>query len=424
MKKGFIIFGLLVLLIGAAVVYFHSFEFSYQYYKGIDRGEGLDDSSISIVSPNSNYIMPPSYKYIENKSALSDVSQKWEKMHFQNLRLPLPVKHPMISIRPWIAQKKKGIKLGLKMVDSSGQEQLSFIQHSEETLNFDPIRHSLFNNPAFRRYLKLKSSEDIWSDVINKDLRLNLDEKDGFVSKAQFLLTLKPKELIYNLYILGLRKRLFPDENNVFGEDQKSGLFIVRKKGVRESPIIEEMIYIHHLGKIYKILLRANPFEVLSQSIREKVLNNMRFDKSDKDSSKFLMAEFKKLTFKEKSTEHGLLYLLSGWSHELDNKEFVKYTIRTLERGENNLSVLLPLYEYSYKKFRTNFSSIKSRLREDKEENVQEPLVKEIKKVPSMNLSNEEKPLDIEGKTKEEALKEVIKRKINIDEDEDVLSID
>ena len=426
MKKTLLLIGVIAIGLGSVALYFHSFEFPYRYYKAIDKEEGFKDASLTIDPSKTMYINPPQYSYIGDDKAYSeDTKSKWEKMHFSNLRLPLPVKHPMISIQPWILKERGKIKLGIKMLDFRKKEQFSFIQDSQMSLNFRPVENALFNNPAFRRYLKTKSTETIWKDVIDKDLRLNLDKEESYFSKINLLLSLSTQKLIYNLYILSLRKRLFPDEENIFGIDKESGFFIVRKKEKRETPIVEELVYVHYEGKILMILFRSNPYENLSQSIRRNILTHMTFDKSDKDSSKFLMGEFKNLSFREKSSEHGLLYLLSGWSHELDNKNFVKFTIRTLERGDNNLEYLMPLYDYSYKKFKSNFSSIPARLKEDKSEEQKVLSESTSQKVFRNEVKSESQDLlNLEDKTKDEALEEVIKRKINIDDQEDSLSID
>lgn len=59
-----------------------------------------------------------------------------------------------------------------------------------------------------------------------------------------------------------------------------------------------------------------------------------------------------------------MIYLYSAWSHDLNNRDFVRVIILFLERGKLNLKYLKPFYEFAYRKFGSTLSSASGYLNE------------------------------------------------------------
>ena len=116
---------------------------------------------------------------------------------------------------------------------------------------------------------------------------------------------------------------------------------------------------------------------------------------SSVDSSVPIYAQYKNLSYKDRVDQMGMTYLYTAWSHDLENREFVRVIILFLERGKDNLKFLQPFYEFAYKKFGTNLSSNNDVL----EESASERLRRQIKEEQEAELKRaaEEKTTKFEG---------------------------
>lgn len=75
-----------------------------------------------------------------------------------------------------------------------------------------------------------------------------------------------------------------------------------------------------------------------------------------------------------------MTYLYTAWSHDISNRDYVRVIIYFLERGSSNLKYLKPFYEYSYKKFGSNFSGEEGNLDETNEEKLKRKSKEELEK--------------------------------------------
>ena len=146
---------------------------------------------------------------------------------------------------------------------------------------------------------------------------------------------------------------------------------------------------------------------------------------SSVDSAIPIYAQYKNISYNRRIDQQGMTYLYAAWSHDLNNREYVRVIIMFLERGKSNLKFLKPFYEYAYKRFGSNLSSGNDALMETAEEKlkrrVKEELEEEVKK------EEQKKNAQFEGNfgSPEEKIKYYLQKakenKVNSDDKEKVL---
>ncbi len=136
-----------------------------------------------------------------------------------------------------------------------------------------------------------------------------------------------------------------------------------RKVGVVENittltnkSIKEETWYFFNFGTVYPIHVRYNQFIHAAMRAKNEIFFNIQNVPSSEASSVTLYNEFQSLSFKRKTDQEGMIYLMSAWTHVNENKNFLRQMIQFLERGEQNMIYLAPLYEYALRTYGTSFS--------------------------------------------------------------------
>jgi hypothetical protein len=72
--------------------------------------------------------------------------------------------------------------------------------------------------------------------------------------------------------------------------------------------------------------------------------------------SKILYLEFKNLEYRDQIDHKGMLYLLSAWTHSMNNKNLIVEMIERLEKGFKNQKQLESLYAYALKRYNSTFT--------------------------------------------------------------------
>ena len=340
-------------------------------------------SSLLTISESSAYIRKGSYYSLSKMDGLSGESKKlWEKFHFNNFEIPLPVRHPMIEMIPIIERRKNRPILGASFKIRNKQSIGSFKVMESFKFNRKIKNGKLFELPFFKNYLLLIEDKRLWKDLFTKDIKL---PTGSFLEKSYWdsLWEISYQELVYNLYILSLRKDFLPENAREISYFTNKGFGVVELINIDKEDLgleeiyRKELIYVYDKGFVHKFLVSSRFENIISESIRIKLMNQLTYRPSEESSSIEIYARYKELPYRRRITQEGLTFLFASWSHVTGKKEFIKEMIQFLERGSMGYEVLAPLYNYSYRVFGTNYSIIRNNLKENAAEQLKRKIREE-----------------------------------------------
>ncbi len=179
---------------------------------------------------------------------------------------------------------------------------------------------------------------------------------------------------------------------------------------------------------IYPLVIRTRTSDISAMNFRSKFIREINYKSSTTDSAISIYGSYKQISYGQRIDQQGMAYLYSAWSHDPENRDYIRVIILFLERGKLNLKYLKPFYEYAYKKFGSSLSTDSGFLSETPAETlkrrISEELAAEIKK------ETEKKAANFEGQfaSPEDKIKFHLQKakdnKINSDDKEKVLSIE
>lgn len=266
----------------------------------------------------------------------------WQNYHFKDTVIPLPVRNPLYYVAPIMSydEKTKKSRLGM-MIYGTGYREMSKIYFVNNMLMSSETRsQELFKLPLAKNIIQGTSEEKVWKDIFEKDL------SDWNVAFSQ---------MIYNLYLLQLRSKLFPEGMVSFSAlDENTG--IIKLKSPNKD-YVHELVMTRTRGVVYSYLIVTEKNNNESELLRYKFLREISFRPGSESLAGIIYKEFKALPYEKKIGHQGMLFLLSAYSHQMDNKAFLKEMIFYLERGDFNQKQIRPLYEYAAKRYGKVFAS-------------------------------------------------------------------
>lgn len=425
MKWLFAILVVLIFLIGVggAGAYFYPY---YAYLEAINEGNGISNEYLNLKLNENTEFNPSTYKFKRVKGTYDQDGSRWSEFHFSNFNFPLPVKHPIYSLIPLIEETNYGLSLGGKYVDYENKEYFSFKIGIVNPFNTQLRSDKLFKVTKFRKYILSKSKKEIWNDVLNKDVRLKFNKNMSLIERVEYALSVPFTELAYNIHLLNLRNSLISKDSLETGILKGKNILVIENKADKHSNFYVENVYVYNNEKIHKLTLKTKKNDLLGASAHDRFLSKLKFKKSSLDAKDMLYSSYTRLPYNFKISELGMVYLLSSWSHDPQKRGFVRQMIQYLEKGKNNLNFLTPLYEYSYKKFNTNFSSIEGRRKENQEERLKRLIIieaREVKRRKEDEVREVKREITSKEELAEKYLKEA-KKKNNSDNEDDELIMD
>ncbi len=332
----------------------------YQLYsEAISRG--VQSDFLAIKRPTKALLIPQlelaqlSSDREKKARALLHVSEAWKVLPFSNFHLPLPVRHPQYRLIPQVKFEgsRKQVLPGIKLVDFKGGEYLKieilpkkrFILLSEDEI--------LFSLPIFTAKIEQASISELWRDLFSKEIKERgmkfalRDLQAIFAAKVPSY-----HDLIYDLFILHLREKLFPNAKAIyFLKDSQMGVIV---EGDSASSLNWRSLKIFSLERetIYGLSLVYREEHQEIKTVLDLLHLSMKFELTRPAIAKELYNEFRRLTFAEKKGQKGLSYLFSAWSHDVENKKLFSEMVSFLEKGEGNLIYLAPLYQFSHDMYR------------------------------------------------------------------------
>lgn len=362
------------------------------HFYGLTLEEGIDSSYLKLTIEKDSYIKGGAYEWDRVEGLYSEEQKNWKLFHFQNFEIPLPVHHPYFLVVPDLQANYDPPRLGVKMLDSVKELRASLhtLKDLDYVLNFGT--HKIFNLPAFKNYILKKDLKEIWKDLFYKDITLRgfslLDP--SIISGASY------KELVYNLFLLNMRKGLFPENVKKISYFEPKEFGVVEVDFETDSVIKDnyrvEYIYILEDGIIHRVKLQTKSFDLITEALRKRFLMTLKYKASGVEDSIQIYNEYKKLSYEQRVDQEGMVYLFAAWTHNLDNENFLREMIKFLERGKGNNIHLQPLYEFAYKKYGSNYSGDDALRKETAqkrlERKTEEELEKELEVERKRNVDN------------------------------------
>lgn len=314
---------------------------NYYYFKVLKTGSDGKFFKLKNYKPR---LAKPG-RLIGEEPGRVDNPELWKQFHVRDVIIPLPVRHPLYFVSPIIKHNKSNPDLGVRILKPDGRELAQIVFLPTDYLSPKLDGQKLFEIPIFRSKLEGLNQNRLWTDLFNKDL-----------SKFQFSV----QELIYNLFLLDLRHKFFPQEIQNFhlSKDKKFALIEVASKN---RDYRTELVLNYQDGVILSYIIITDRQTEGALSLRNYFLNNIRLEPGSISLSKIIYREYQTLTYPRRIDLEGMTYLFSAWSHETQNREFIRTMIEGLERGAkkgDHTEQLKELYIYAYEKYNTTFSEL------------------------------------------------------------------
>ena len=306
-------------------------------------------------------------------------SSVWKEFHFENFLLPLPIHHPNYVLLPLIYQDNDGVRIGADFINMRDIKIASFHTLKVRKFELSSGKESLFLLPIYKKMLEKIGPDKKWEDLFSKKLSLPSNEGKSFYESLVSMWDIPYDDLIYNLYILYNRQLFFKDKVNEIKFDKLNnvGIAVIENK---DPKILQERFYFFENGIVYTFELLTQKQSPQSKNFRYKILHALKVKFSSPDSAVSIYAEYQNLNYRQRIDAEGMTYLIAAWSHDIQNKEFLRVMISFLERGEQNIKFLKPLYEFAFKKYGTNFSSVEELVIENANEKVKRKAKQELEK--------------------------------------------
>lgn len=328
------------------------------------------------------------FLYFDDKESNHEDDTLYKNFHFSNFQMPLPLNHPLFYLIPAIKIEGSGLRLGGSLLDGKNSELASFIVEKTYKLETFSGDQQLFLLPVFKNHIHRKSEADVWRDLFSKKLSLPSNVGKSFYDSLITLKEVSYSDLVYNLFILYNRIHLFPADATRLSFNPKTNHGMIELHSPEKNYRLERLMIIEK-GHVYSITLRTKIGNIAAEKMRSRILNETSYKSSTTDSAIPIYAQYKSIPYSNRVDQQGMTYLFAAWSHDLENREYVRVIILFLERGKSNLKFLKPFYEYAYKKFGSNLSGTDDVLLETAEEKlkrrVKEELESEVKKEEMIN---------------------------------------
>ena len=356
-----------------------------------------------------------------------DDERLYQSVHFGHFEMPMPINHSLFSLIPIIRIEAAGPRLGASFQNSKNVEFFSFMierPYKFETTSGD---QKIFILPIFKNYINRKSSDDVWADVFKKQLSLPSNEGKSFFESLVTLQDVSYYELVYNLYILYNRHFVLPEETTKFSFYPEQNMGIVELPSDSDKMKVERLFIIEK-GLIYPILIKTKTNEVAAMNFRTKFIREIKYKATSTDSATPIYARYKQISYNQRLDQQGMIYLYSAWSHDLNNRDFVRVIILFLERGKLNLKYLKPFYEFAYRKFGSTLSSASGYLNETATEALKRKIDEELNKEVNQESVDGKPKFEGQFSTPEEKIEYNLQKakdnKVNSDDSDKVLSIE
>lgn len=376
----------------------------YHFYKAAIQ-EGIESPFLSLRKLPEQFYSGQTYDLAKMPGITEDEARLWENLHFNDFMIPFPIRHPSFWVTPYIESFGGESFFGFQILNYNLDVINQVVFKKRERFKLDLYRHKIFHLPMFERKITKMGLEAVWKDVFRENIYLSpYLESPGYFDV--FIPTQLPlAEMAYDLFILSVRERFFPIKTRglYYWEKRKLGIIeIMDDETIQDKAkrFHQEVVYYLQGDQIYTIEIKTLIEDLSAEKYRQKLLKDITFKKSEPDSSIPLYATFQNLPYQTKLTPTGLTYLFAAFSHQKKSEDFLRQSIRFMERGKNNRVYLDPLYKYGYDLYGTSFSKMLNKIQETQDEKLkrkkEEELQAERDKLRDIDILDEAEKFETE----------------------------
>jgi len=304
--------------------------------------------SIDKFTPN--LLKPARYpfSYVDNYSA----ENLWKEFHIKDAVIPMPYRHPQFKVVPILKRtdKSESFEMGFEFLGAENRlvAEIHFLPNM--IFSYRPKGQKLFDLPILKAVVSQKQISSIWSDLFSREIshfKLDYDE------------------MLYNLYLIDLRKRILPENYISYGHVGEQEIGIV-KLIPKNKDYNAELVMIMRQNIIYSYFLLTKMDDPEALEVRDRFLKKIRFQAGSESIARIYYDEFKLLPIYRKIDQEGMIYLLSAWSNWNKKKDILRELIFYLEKGESRIQ-LKPLYNFANQVYGSTFSRLAEILSDDPE---------------------------------------------------------
>lgn len=375
-----------MLLMGFGMIYLAPYHY---YITAISTG--LESSLLTVDRAPANFISGDDYRIERGQKFFRDDDERWKDFHFGHFTIPVPLNHPVYMLRPEVLYDDidEKTEFGFSFINSRGDKLGHLLVRTPFNFHFELGSDELFNLPYFRTDILNRTTIEVWEDLFVRDLLVS-SEGENFLKSFIRIKDLSSRELVYNLFVLRNRKRLFKQDFDEIFYYKGLEMGVLRSHHLEGGLEFEtDLLFVFDRGIIYPIEVQILKNSSEAESFRMRLFEVLNFKKSFEDASVPIYADYRKLDFDDRTTHEGMIHLYMAWSHVPDQESFLREMIRFIERGEQGELFLPPLYEYAYQRFGTTFSQ-RGELRESAEQRlkrmIQEELEESLKREGSRGI--------------------------------------
>ncbi|MCR9204937.1 MAG: hypothetical protein NXH75_10185, partial [Halobacteriovoraceae bacterium] len=308
-----------LILIGIVGIFYISIlRMPYHFYKKAIQ-EGIESPFLSLRKLPDKFYSGQDYQFIKKVGVSTDQEDLWENLHFNDFVVPFPIRHPSFWVAPLIEKDEGEFHFGYKILDYNLNTINVVIFRKQEKFKLDLYRHKVFHLPIFEKKITSIGLKRTWKDVFKKDIYLSPHLLDkgwlDIFTPTQIPLT----DMVYDLFLLSVRERFFPNNIETINWWDKRNLGVVELAGVAEvegSPKLfdSEIVFFLVRDQIYTIELKTVREDFAAEKYRQRLLDVLKYKRSEPDSSIQIYASFQNLPYEQKLTPHGLTYLFAAFS--------------------------------------------------------------------------------------------------------------
>ncbi len=398
------------------------------YQKAIT--EGVSSPLLSLRKLPRQFYSSSRFEFKKMKEVSFDDQEMWKSFHFSDYEIPFPVHHPLYLTVPIISWENKKTQLGYKLLNHRKKEVASVRFLGFKKLKFDFKENKIFQLPIFKSGILAKGSQSLWKDLFTMDIErernISYDWKSDILKDWEKTL----KIMIKRLFIIHNRVKFFPIATReiTYWSDRNLGVVRVEdqeSRSGRAKQYYQEVVYLLHKNQVHAIEIRTLNEDQSAEVFRRRFFNGLKYRMSSPDNSIHLYNDYKRLSYRQRLDQEGMVYLFSAWTHSLENRKYLQEMIFFLERGRQNSIHIQPLYGYGYERWGNSFSNQEEILKETEEEKLKRKIAEEFEKDMSIRRSENFVETDGDFSDKKTKVKFFLNRaKIknsNIDEEDNVL---
>lgn len=410
--------------VGAIVLPYHT------YYLALS--EGIQNSYIDLPRYPDMYYTGKSISAIEENQEVSLNNEQWRRFPFENYTVPLPYQNPLFVFVPDFKFIDGKERKGFSLISNQGKFYIHYMIGGVYKFQVDYQTDWIFRLPYFSKYIRRKKPSELWADILTKQISFPEKGSKGLIEYIEEISKLDLHQMVYNIFILKSRKNFLPEKVLDYAQFPENNLAIVEIEP-RFSGTKLEKIFLYRDGELYTYYLETSLNQEIAKYLRWNFIRNVEYTENPPEKAIGIYALFRKLAYKQKTNQEGLIHLFTAWTLNPEKKEFLKEMVQYLERGpSSNLVYLKPLYKYSLKHYNTTFSLREERLLESEKirrQRLKEEAAKKLDRAtnidPNSSYKNQEDQaaaLLQKAKDKRRREKDMLP-KGNVDQEEGVIEI-